>query len=236
MQTTDSAKLRDSVQDAKRFILAYRTDIERFPLNIYSNAFQSRDLGLMKETHIPGLLDSSDLHCDKVWGAPSTILGGHTGAVLDIAFSPDGKLLVTTSIDKKVKLWGLATRKTLQVLEHDDMVDAIAFSLDGNLLACAGNNWDNDAVNMTLKLWNPATGKEVQTQSPMESVGCVFSITFSLDGKLLASTSDRMIRLWNPATGCSVRDIQNDRLQRQCIAFSPDGKLLASAALPRDYR
>lgn len=225
MQATGSAKLRSFVHDAKRFVLDSRADIEHFPLSIYPNALYCSRSGSMKEIHIPRLQNWSELRGGEIWGTQKTILEGHTAGILDIAFSTDGKLLATASIDTTVRLWDLATRKMLQELKHINGVRAIAFSPYGNLLVCALNSYVHYSP---LNLWDPATGKELQRQSPMKSTSYVTSIAFSLDGKLLAASSDSEVRLWDPTTGCSLQIFERYSKARS-IAFSPDGKILASA-------
>ncbi|KFY52789.1 hypothetical protein V496_08173 [Pseudogymnoascus sp. VKM F-4515 (FW-2607)] len=215
------------VHDAKRFVLEYRTDIERFPLNIYSNALRRSRLGSMEKIHIPILPVWSDPHCPEVCGTLEAIIGGHTHTtpVRDIAFSPDGKLLATASINELVRIWSLATRNTLQILEPNSMVTTMAFSPKGNILACAVYD---KVYGFTLRLWDSATGKEMQTESRMDSNCCIRCIAFSPDGKLLALFSDKIIHLRDPATGCLLRIFTHDS-NPGSIAFSPDGKLLASA-------
>ncbi|KFZ01923.1 hypothetical protein V501_09716 [Pseudogymnoascus sp. VKM F-4519 (FW-2642)] len=218
-----SAKLRGIVIDAKRFILDYKADIEQFPLSIYPNALQSVQSGSMKEIHIPRLPASRDIHHGRIWGTQITALRGHTSRVFDITFSPNGKLLATASHDETVRLWNVATQKMLQVLKHDGRVDAIVFSPDRNFLACVVN----DGVG-AIKLWNSVTGKELQLQSPIESVSSITCIAFSSDGKLLASASYKMVRTWDSTTGCSLRILLHE-CDALSVAFSPDGRLLASA-------
>ena len=121
---------------------------------------------------------------------------------------------------------GSGYAKDVAVLKHNRMVKAIAFLPDGNLLTWAvyslGHDW-------TLKLWEPATGKELQTQSQREKFDCVDSIAFSPDGKLLASSYlNKMVHVWDLAAGCSMRILLHDK-EAVSIAFSPDGKLLAAA-------
>jgi len=76
-------------------------------------------------------------------------LTGHSDAVISAAFSPDGKALVTGSLDKSVRLWDLATRRLAgsPLIGHTDAVLAVAFSPDGKTLA--SGSWDN-----SVRLWN----------------------------------------------------------------------------------
>ena len=86
-----------------------------------------------------------------------TLNGGHSDAVLSVAFSPDGKTLASGSWDKTIKLWDVKTGKELATLNgHTETVMFVAFSPDGKTLASA--SWDK-----TIKLWDVATSKERAT-------------------------------------------------------------------------
>ncbi len=179
-------------------------------------------------------------------------LAGHTAAVLGVAFSPDGRLLATTSDDMTARLWDPATGKRLRTLaDHPDAVSSVAFSPDGRLLATAGGDgmaW----------LWDPATGARLHilTGHTAAVVGVAFSpdgrllatasvlrtlaghtaavlgVAFSPDGRLLATTSDDMTaRLWDPATGKRLRTLIGHTPVVSGVAFSPDGRLLATASV-----
>ena len=78
-------------------------------------------------------------------------------------------------------------------------------------------------------LWNPATGAVLRTleghRSPVDAV------TFSRDGKLLASASrDHTVRLWDPATGTALQTLEGHGGSVRAVAISQDGKLVASAS------
>jgi WD40 repeat protein len=75
-------------------------------------------------------------------------LTGHTNAIFDLAFSPDGSLLATASQDTTGRLWNVATHNTTAVLTgHTVQVSSVAFSPDGKTLA--SGDWDG-----TVQLWN----------------------------------------------------------------------------------
>ena len=81
---------------------------------------------------------------------------GHNGRLTDVQFSPDGRLIVSTSEDGMVKIW-LASGRLLKTLEgHSDYVWGARFSPDGQLIASV-------SVDGSLKLWDVATGWLLRT-------------------------------------------------------------------------
>jgi WD40 repeat protein len=166
-------------------------------------------------------------------------LTGHTNWVTSVAFSPDGRLLASGSYDRTIKLWDVASGSLVRTLKgHTSSVFSVAFSPDGRLLA-------SGSADETIKLWDVASGSLVRTLSG--HTGDVTSVAFSPDGRLLASGSgelDKTIKLWEVATGKEVRTIDpfppcvpppghicvSWQVYWHSVAFSPDGKLLASGS------
>jgi WD40 repeat protein len=102
---------------------------------------------------------------------------------------------------------------------HSGIVDSLAFTPDGKLLA--SGSWDR-----TIKLWDVATGLELRSFTGHSDR--ITSVVFSPDGKMLASGSlDRTINLWNVTTGAKLRSFAT-RLPVRSVAFSPDGNTIAS--------
>ncbi len=104
---------------------------------------------------------------------------------------------------------------------HANAVRGVSFSPDGKMLASASD--DN-----TVKLWNPAIGKEIKTLSGHTNV--VWGVSFSPDGKMLASASaDSTVKLWDTFTGKEIKTLSGHKSAVIGVSFSPDGKMLASA-------
>lgn len=172
----------------------------------------------------------------KLWdvttGKLAANLDRYKGQVWAVAFSPDGKLLAAGGGETTARIWDVATRKLrVELSGGDEPFAAFAFAKDGSVVA-TGNG-----MNDTITLWDLKTGK-VKTQWKVGGDN-VSAVALSPDGRLLAAgggfgfgmvdKKDRTLTLWDAATRKERAALRGHDRAVKFVAFSGDGKLLASA-------
>jgi WD40 repeat protein len=161
-----------------------------------------------------------------------TLKVGPLAPVVAVAFSPDGKLLATGSYGC-VTVWELAAVRPVKVLTNVlGTVNDLRFSPDGSLLAVAGGQ---PSAKGDLRLYSVADWKLLASLGGHQDV--VFSVSFSPDGKRLASGSfDKTVRVWDVATRKVELSLTGHSDFVYAVAFSPDGKWLVSASKDRSVK
>lgn len=147
----------------------------------------------------------------------------HNATVRSVNFSSDGKLLLTSSDDKSLKVWNVADRRFIYSLTgHSNWVRTAHFSPDSRLVG-------SGADDKTVKIWDTEQRSEIHTFS--DHSGIITSVKFHPDGTCIASGShDKKIKIWDVR---SKRLIQHYDAHADCvnqISFHPSGYYLLSAS------
>ncbi len=184
-------------------------------------------------------------HTARVWdlrtGAVLLTLAGHTGEVWGVAVSRDGSRIATAAFDQTVRVWDAATGSELATLQgHTGPVRAVAFSPDDSRLASA--SWDR-----TVRVWDSHSGAELLTLKGHG--GNVQGIAFSPDGGRLVSAGGSgaaaavgwaaqpgEVKVWDARSGTELLTLHGHTGIVNAVAFSPDGRRLATGSYDHTVR
>ena len=147
-------------------------------------------------------------------------IGHKTHNVISVAFSPDGKYILTGSDDNTAKMWDLSGRVIQTFMGHTEFVGSVAFSPDGKTVLTGSNDH-------TAKLWD-LSGQIMQTfTGHTEGVN---SAVFSPDGKIVLTGSyDNTAKLWD-LSGQIMQTFTGYAKYITSVAFSPDGKTVLTGS------
>ncbi|MGH9836323.1 MAG: AAA-like domain-containing protein, partial [Blastocatellia bacterium] len=152
----------------------------------------------------------------------------HSDRINAVAFSPDGKFVLTGSYDSTARLWRADSGQLISTLRHgyDLGVLAGAFSPDGRFVLTGSSDG-------TARLWRVGSGQLIST---LRHDSGVSAVAFSPDGEfVLTGSSDRTARLWRVGSGQLISTLRHDDIVR-AIAFSPDGRFVLTGSNDRTAR
>jgi WD40 repeat protein/serine/threonine protein kinase len=174
-----------------------------------------------------------------IWDLPSgkefATYRGHAGSIASVAFSADGTRLLSLGGDGLVKSWNATRAPEVLILKGGLGTHHAALSSDGRLVAAA-------ALDNNVYVWEADTGKQLQKFVVEDARP--WMVAFSPDGVYLAAAAAKdatgYVRVWEVKTGKLLHTLtgpaQGPGPATAAVAFSPDGKRLASGGLDRAVR
>ena len=217
------------IKDVIKFVQNFTGLIDKSTPHLYLSALPFLPANSVMARYwvpkFPGIAQVSEGLCND-WPRNEHVLQGHTEWVNSVAFSPDGRHIVSGSEDQTIQVWDAQTGGQVgnPLQGHTKLVKSVAFSPDGrHIVSCS---WDQ-----TIRVWDTQTGGQVG--NPLQGhTDLVNSVAFSPDGRHIVSGSfDQTIRVWDAQTGGQVDNpLQGHTFSVKSVAFSPDGRHIVSGS------
>ena len=156
------------------------------------------------------------------------ILGGHSGYVTAVAWSPDGHHILTASNDGTARIWDATTGDNTLTLTHTNSLSVVAWSPDGHHILTGSEDG-------TVRIWDAATGDNTLTLTHKASVTAV---AWSPDARhILTVSRDRIARIWDVTTGDNTLTLTLTHTDWvRAVAWSPNGHHILTASRDRIAR
>jgi len=174
-------------------------------------------------------LSHSLAHRSFVDGWEKHTFEGHTSSVSSVSWSPDGRCVISGSMDNTLRLWEVFGEKCLRTFEgHTNGVSSVSWSPDGRY-ALSGSK-DN-----TLRLWEVSSGQCLHTFEGHTHY--VDSVSWSPDGRCALSGSyDNTLRLWEVSSGQCLRTFEGHAHYVNTVSWNPDGRCALSGSYDNTLR
>ncbi len=152
---------------------------------------------------------------------PHQFLLGHTGRVLAVGYSLDGKWLASGGANE-IRIWETNVNEPMYTLTgHRGKVEDLAFRPNGDLVSAS--------VDGTVRLWEVRTQREIRAFEG--HLGQVTSVDFNSNGsRIISGSRDRTLKLWEADTGKLLATLEGHTDVVWSVAFSPDGSMITSGS------
>ena len=223
-----SSILRNFLDDAKRFILNNHETLNLAPLQLYSSAIVFAPATSVIRNQFKRCIPNWLVRLPKVqenWSPALQTLKGHSDIVSTITFSQDGKLLASGSFDHTIRIWDTSSGALQLILEdHSDTIRSMTFSPGGKQII-------SESYNHEIKTWDIISGALQQTLGyGAYDASAIAVLSDETELSLALSLKDHTIQIRYLNSGHMRLTLAGHSQYISSVAFSPDGKQLASGS------
>src|SRR5205085_1609522 len=158
---------------------------------------------------------------DVETGKPGGEFKEHVNRVCGLAFSSDGKLLVTGDTQSTIRIWNVKDAKKLQEIDNKSLTESLtlAFAADNKSVICSGAWTDSSYL--------PKKGQKFKINDKEITLDDDFVL--DLQGVKMTRKEGDYVMQWDVESGKEVRKFGGLRSTIRSLAYSADGKLVAAA-------
>ena len=162
------------------------------------------------------LFNPSDVQTDAGTSSFLNVFDGHQGMVTSLAFSPDGKMLVSSGYDRFIKFWNIGDGGLLGQISLPDTPNFLIFSPDGSKLAVASN--------LEVTLVNSAS-MQIEQSIPLSSGD---DLAFSPDGNLIYVSTPFRIAAIDSSAGATILEFPDPSTLVPTLTVAQDGSIVSA--------
>ncbi|MBM7845945.1 alpha-amylase family glycosyl hydrolase [Herpetosiphon giganteus] len=158
----------------------------------------------------------------------ATILFGHTSSLESVAVTPDGRLIITGSIDTTIKVWDAESCELVRTfIGHTAAVWGAVINADGSRVASASSD-------RTIRVWDIETGTTVSMC--IGHSAAVFAVAMTSDRRIVSGSDDQTVRVWDSESGALIFSFAGHTAGVWTVAVTPRGDLAISGSEDRTLR
>ena len=153
----------------------------------------------------------------------TSILDGHMDQVNCVAYSPNGKHIISGCSKNTIRVWDSDSGECISILEgHSKKVTSVAFSQDGKYIFSGSED-------KSIRIWDFESGVCISTLKEHKKIVATIAAS-PVTGRIVSGSEDKTIRVWDLESGKCLTTIKCKKTIVTSVAYSPDGSYIVSGS------